>query len=210
MKTIKIKICGITKPEDAALAAKLEAWAVGFIFVKESPRYIEPQEVKSIISSLPQNIEKIGVFANSSLEEVIDVASESGITGIQLHGDESAEFCAGLSDSINILVIRAIRVRDFGDLEIIPAYKGIVSAILLDTYSESQLGGTGETFNWEIAKAAKLYDIPIILAGGLNPENIKEAFRQVQPYALDISSGVEKGKGIKDHNKLIDLFNVLG
>lgn len=202
-----IKICGITRQEDAKLTAKFGAWAIGFIFVKNSSRYIEPEEATKIIQNLPESLEKVGVFADVSLQEIKDITYTTKITKIQLHGDESREFCAEISNITNLPVIKAFRIKDFSDLDKIAEYKNYIFAALLDTFSSNQLGGTGKVFDWNIAKQAKLLDIPIILAGGLNPENIVQAYSEVQPYALDVSSGVEKSPGIKDHDKIEKLFS---
>ena len=201
---IKIKICGITKIEDALYAAELGAWAVGFIFVKNSPRYIEPVKASEIIKELPENIEKVGVFANLSYEEIKNTAITTGITAIQLHGDESAEFCSDLL-KLNIKIIKAIRIKDNTDLDMIKDYKEIISAILLDTYSDTEYGGTGKSFNWDIILNSKEHNLPLILAGGINLSNIDKATK-LEPYAIDISSGVEKDKGIKDHQKMKNIF----
>ncbi|MDD3014218.1 MAG: phosphoribosylanthranilate isomerase [Candidatus Gastranaerophilales bacterium] len=204
---MKIKICGITLLEDALLASKLGAWTVGFIFFKNSPRYIEPEKAAEIINNLPENLEKAGVFVNSSIEEIKSIHSKTGITIIQLHGDESAEFCSELS-KLNIPIIKALRINNESDLSIIPRYKDKVFAILLDKYSDKEYGGTGKSFNWDIVLKAKTYNIPLILAGGLNSSNIEEAVK-LEPYAMDISSGVEKSKGIKDHQKMTELFQLI-
>jgi len=205
---IRIKICGITRKEDALLASKLGAWAVGFIFVKNTPRYISPENAAEIIEILPRNIEKIGVFADISLEKINNIAIETKITKIQLHGKESPEFCENLAKLTGKEIIKAIRVKSEDDLKLITQYKDKVSFVLLDSYCENNLGGTGKIFDWEIAKKAKEYGIPIILAGGLNPDNAKQAYEIVKPYALDISSGVEVSKGIKDPEKLRKLFTL--
>lgn len=203
---IKIKICGITRIEDALLAAELGAWAVGFIFVKNTPRYILPETAAEIIKHLPENLIKIGVFADVSLEEIKQTALKTGITKIQLHGNESPEFCKELADLTGKEIIKAIRIKNHKDLKLLPIYKDKVSFILLDSYSEKESGGTGKTFDWEIAKKAAEQEIPIILAGGINPDNAKQAYKTVQPYALDISSGVEECKGVKNPEKLKKLF----
>ena len=203
----KIKICGITTLEDALLVAELGAWAVGFIFVKSSPRYVEPEKAAEIIEALPENIEKIGVFVNPTIDEIQSIIHKVKLTKIQLHGNESKEFCTTLKNSTGLSIIKAIRVKEFDDLKIIQNYKETAVAILLDSYSPQEFGGTGKSFNWEIAVEAKKYGIPIILAGGVNQDNIKEAYSKLKPYAIDISSGVELKKGIKDHKKLKDLFN---
>lgn len=205
---VKIKICGITRKQDALLAAELGAWAVGFIFVKNTPRYILPEKAAEIIKILPKSFIKIGIFADVSLEEIKNIALETGITKIQLHGDESPEFCENLAEITGKEIIKAIKVKSFEDLKFITLYKDKVSFVLLDSYCERQLGGTGKTFDWEIAKKAKEQEIPIILAGGLNPDNAKQAYEIVKPYALDISSGVEECKGVKDSEKLKELFSV--
>jgi len=204
---LKIKICGITLLEDAILASKLGAWAIGFIFVKNSPRYVEPEKAAEIINNLPENLEKIGVFVNSSIEEIENICLETGITKIQLHGDESPEFCLNLS-KLNIAIIKAIRIKSENDLSVIPHYKDIVYAILLDTYADKEYGGTGKSFDWNIAMKARTYNIPIILAGGLNSSNIKETLK-LEPYAIDISTGVEKSKGIKDNQKMTEIFQII-
>ncbi len=206
---MKIKVCGITRLEDAILAVDAGVWAVGFIFVENTPRYIEPEIARQIIEKLPESIEKVGVFVDSSVSEVLSISKQAGITKIQLHGDETAEYCENVSQIIRKEVIKAIHVKDSTDLEKISQYKDSVSYILLDTYSEKEKGGTGRTFDWEIAKQAKSFNIPIILAGGLTPDNITQAYEQVQPYALDLSSGVEKEKGIKDAAKLNKLKEVI-
>lgn len=206
---IKVKICGITRLEDAIVASQSGAWAVGFIFVKESARYISPENAFGIIFEIPISLEKVGVFANFSVEEVVEYAKISKITKIQLHGGESAEFCKEVATLTQLPVIKAIRVQNIEDIKIISEYENIVEAVLLDSYSKSELGGTGEVFDWDVAVSAVKYGFPIILAGGLNPENIVDAYKQVKPFALDISSGVEQSKGIKDSNKLSRLFENL-
>lgn len=204
---MRIKICGITRKEDAMLAAELGAWAVGFIFVENTPRYISPEIASEIICKLPENLNKIGVFANMSAEGIKNI-EKTGITKIQLHGDETPEFCEKLKASSEKEIIKAFRIKNIQDLEIIKLYKEKISYILLDSFSENQLGGTGKSFDLEIAKKAKNFGIPVILAGGLNPDNIKQAYETVKPYALDVSSGVESVKGIKDSEKLRKLFNL--
>lgn len=206
---VKVKICGITSLEDALFAAKSGAWAVGFVFAKESPRYIAPEKAAEIIKKLPEKTEKTGVFVDSSLEEITEISQKTGLTTIQLHGNETEEFCGKLSDRLKLPVIKALRIKEADVLLVIPKYKNQVFAILLDSWSSKEFGGTGKTFNWDIAVKAKSYGIPVILAGGLNPDNIREAFLKVQPYALDISTGVEKDKGIKDHNRIKNLFRAL-
>ena len=191
----KIKICGITNVEDAIQAAELGADALGFIFYRGSKRYIDPNSAKEIISSLPPFLTKVGVFVNQELEEIADIQENTGINAVQLHGDETPELCRSLSSA----VIKAIRVKDSEDIERLAQYP--VQAILLDTYSDAEYGGTGKSFDWGILDNKSIAE-KIILSGGLNPDNVAEAVRIVNPYAVDVSSGVEAEPGKKDHEKL--------
>jgi phosphoribosylanthranilate isomerase len=199
---MKIKICGITNMEDALLAADLGADALGFIFVKTSPRRIRPSAARKIIQELPPFVVPIGVVADTTREDILDLIEETRIGCVQLHGNESPKELA----KFPIPVYKSFRVNKEFNLETLRWYKG--SAYLLDTYVEGTLGGTGKTFDWEIALAAKAYG-RIILAGGLTPENIAEAMKKVQPYAMDVNSGVESAPGKKDKNKLERLFKAI-
>ena len=191
-----IKICGITNLEDASAAVEYGANALGFIFHPESPRSVTPDTTREIISSLPPFVVTVGVFVNMDSSEVCKTASYAGLNVIQLHGSESPEDYVSCRK-----VIKAIRVKDLSDLEAINGYKK-ASAILLDTYSKDIVGGTGQIFNWEIAVEAKKF-ARIVLAGGLTPENVEEAVKMVQPYGIDVASGVEGAHaGRKDHKKL--------
>ncbi len=192
---VKVKICGITNPEDAMKAVEYGADALGFVFFRGSPRYIEPQKASEIIRFLPPFVSKVGVFVNENPREILKIIALTGIDTIQLHGDERPE-----SLIYTQKVIKAIRVRELSDLEPLKEFKE-ADAFLLDTYSAEAYGGTGQIFNWDIAVEAKRYG-RVILAGGLNPDNIERAIRWVHPYGVDVSGGVEKEKGIKDHRKL--------
>ncbi|MGB2691168.1 MAG: phosphoribosylanthranilate isomerase [Thermodesulfobacteriota bacterium] len=195
ISSTKIKICGITNMEDAQASADYGADALGFIFYKESKRYIDPKVAKSIIFSLPPFITTVGVFVNHDLDEISQIKETTGIQVAQLHGDETPEFAS----SLPINVIKVIRVKDKSDLDKVAQYSA--QAILFDTYSDTEYGGTGESFDWEI-----LNDMSstkrIILSGGLNPENVLEAVQIVRPYAVDVSSGVEVAPGKKNHTKI--------
>ena len=191
----RVKICGITNIEDAVAAAEYGADAIGFVFQPKSPRAITPETAKNIISALPPFITTIGVFVNESKLEIERIIRYVGLNIVQLHGNEPPDAC-----QLNRKVIKAIRVKDLTDLEPLKRYD--VSAFLLDTYSPHTMGGTGQIFNWDIAVEAKKFG-RIILAGGLNHENIEEAIKWVRPYGIDVATGVESNKkGEKDHKKL--------
>lgn len=192
---MRVKICGITNVHDALAAADCGADAVGFVLYPSSPRYIDVKTVKNIISQLPPFVTTVGVFADTEEREIRSTVEECGLDVMQLQGDEPADFCRRLGGR----VIKAIRIRDKFSLNRMIPYK--VRAFVLDTYREGQLGGTGETFDWSLAVEAKKFG-KIILAGGLTPENIRQAIEQVRPYGVDVSSGVEERLGKKDHSKL--------
>lgn len=187
----KIKICGITNIEDASKAVYYGAQAVGFIFHKKSPRYISPSKARRIIEALPPFVEPVGVFVNLKERAVRDILSFTRVRAIQFHGDEDPVYCKRFTQW---KIIKALRVDKFFDPLIANKFK--VDAFLFDTYEEDECGGTGKTFNWEILKGAKL-ERPVILSGGLTSENVVEGIKTVQPYAVDVSSGVEKSPGIK-------------
>ncbi len=195
----KVKICGITNKEDALAAVDFGADALGFIFVPGTPRYVEPQTAKQIISELPPFITTVGVFAYTALETVSEIIQSCGLSAAQLHGSETPDYCKAIAERCRVSIIKAFRVKDRHSLSPIPKYK--VSAYLLDTYVKGKKGGTGETFNWDLAKEAKEYG-RIILAGGLTPENVAQAVQHVRPYAVDVGSGVEASPGRKDHAKV--------
>lgn len=192
---IKIKICGITNLEDALAAASAGADALGFNFYKKSPRFIEPVRAAEIIAQLPPFIVPVGVFVNEREEKIREIQALTCMQAIQLHGDESPEFCQRLYGRI----IKAFQVKDKESLQNMAHYR--VAAYLLDSYREGVRGGTGVAFDWHLAVVAKTFG-KVILAGGLTPENVAEAVKLVQPYGVDVAGGVEKEKGIKDHTKL--------
>ncbi|MBU0533760.1 MAG: phosphoribosylanthranilate isomerase [Candidatus Omnitrophica bacterium] len=190
----KIKICGITNLEDALFAASLGVDALGFVFAK-SKRRITAVDASQIIDELPQSVLKIGVFVNEEEQRVREILQVCRLNMIQFHGDESPEYILKFREE----VIKSFRIENENSLKDIPKYKAI--AYLLDTYSKESYGGTGETFNWDLAVKAKKFG-PIILAGGLTPDNVVEAIKKVQPYGVDVSSGVESYPGKKDPQKL--------
>ncbi len=193
---VRVKICGITSISDAQAAFAAGADALGFMFYSSSPRHVTSSQAAAIIRELPPFIAKVGVFVNSTAAQVRQFIEESGIDTLQFHGDEPAEFCRGFG----LKVIKAFRVRDEQSLQGLPEYSQ--EAWLLDAFVEGKLGGTGAQFNWALARKAVAQGGKVILAGGLTPENAAEAVRQVQPFALDVSSGVESAPGKKDPDKL--------
>jgi phosphoribosylanthranilate isomerase len=199
---MKVKICGITNIDDALYAAEYGADALGFIFVKSSPRHIAPGAARKIIQSLPPFVVSVGVFADMVYNDILEIIDQTSIGCVQLHGEETPKQLA----KFPVPVYKSFRVDSSFNPEILRRYKG--SAYLLDTKISGNLGGTGQTFDWEIAVRAKEYG-RIILAGGLTPENIVEAARRVQPYAVDVNSGVEERPGKKDQMKLKLLFEKL-
>ncbi|KRO78032.1 phosphoribosylanthranilate isomerase [Methylophilaceae bacterium] len=197
---VKIKICGITNFEDALNASRLGADALGFVFVENSPRYIKPHDAAHIINKLPPFINKVGLFVDPSKQEVEDAARIANFDLLQFHGDESEGFC----NQFNLPYIKAISVKtDVNLLEYSRQYAS-ASALLLDAYSEEARGGTGKTFDWNLIP--KEGSIPLIVAGGLNNENIADLLRQVMPYAVDVSGGVEISKRQKDCKKMEDFI----
>ena len=192
----KVKICGITNREEGLAAEEFGADALGFVFYRKSPRYIKPEQARKIIGQLGPFVIPVGVFVNEERKNIKEIIAATGIEAVQLHGEESPAYCASFR---NVKVIKAFRVSDEFDLERLNHYT--VDAFLLDAYSKAAYGGTGETFSWEIARRAKAYG-RIILAGGLTPENVAGAIREVEPYAVDVSSGVEQSPGVKDREKV--------
>ena len=192
---IKVKICGITNKEDALYAAGCGANALGFIFYEKSPRYIEPDDAKTIIAALPPFVTTVGVFVNKDFNDIRDITLLTGVTVVQLHGDESPSYC----NLVEGKLIKAIRVKNDRSIEGLKKYD--VDAFLLDSFDKNSFGGSGLTFDWKLAEKAKQYG-KIILAGGLTPDNVEEAVKKVVPYGVDVSSGVEKKPGIKDNNKV--------
>lgn len=206
---MRVKICGLTRSEDAAAAQNLGAWALGFIFYPKSKRFISADAAKSIIATLPAS-RPIGVFVNQT-GEAIGIAKDAGLKGIQLHGDETPDDLRRVRAAFSGTLIKALRPRSEANLQAIADYKGLVDYILLDAAVGNEYGGTGHTGDWTLAQKAAAFGIPVIVAGGLGPDNIAAAYAQTKPYALDLSSGVEASPGIKDHAKLQALFaNIKG
>jgi phosphoribosylanthranilate isomerase len=196
MMSVRIKICGITNIDDALAAIEPGANALGFVFHDASPRRLKRPEAAAIIHALPPFVAKVGVFVNPTEGEVRAAIAECRIDTLQFHGEEGPAFCR----QFGLSVIKAFRVRDAGLMQQAQAFTS--EAWLLDSYVPGRHGGTGTVFNWELAADAARHHRWVILAGGLNPENVSEAVRIVQPFALDVSSGVESAPGKKDAEKL--------
>ncbi|ALF53646.1 N-(5'-phosphoribosyl)anthranilate isomerase [Nostoc piscinale CENA21] len=206
---MRVKICGITQPQQATAIASLGATALGFICVPTSPRYVTATQIRAVVTQIPDNIDKIGVFANAHIQEIQQIVQDGGLTGVQLHGDESPEFCYQIRQNLSkVEILKALRIRSLDHLEQAAIYVQYVDTLLLDAYHPQQLGGTGQTLDW--AMLEKFHpSIPWLLAGGLTPANILEALSHVKPDGIDLSSGVEIQPGNKDLNKVAELFQKL-
>lgn len=200
MTGAKVKVCGITRSDDAQLAADLGASAIGFVFWPRSPRYVEPETAAAIARELPADVAPVGVFVDPTIDEVQRIAEQVGLAAVQLHGDEPATLCDGLP----YRVLKAVPVA--GDATCAAAVR-VPSRItvLLDARDPVRKGGTGRTVDWDVA-AGVAARRRIFLAGGLCPENVGEALRTVRPYGIDVSSGVEARPGHKDDVRLRDFF----
>ncbi len=203
---MRVKICGITQPQQSLAIASLGATALGFICVPSSPRYVTTAQIQAAVAQLPKHIDRIGVFANLGIPEISQIVADSGLTSVQLHGDESPEFCYQLRQSLpQVEIIKALRIRSVEHLDTALIYKEYVDTLLLDAYHPQQLGGTGKTLDWQILQKFNP-GCPWFLAGGLTPENILVALSQTKPDGIDLSSGVEKSPGDKDLDKVALLF----
>jgi phosphoribosylanthranilate isomerase len=203
MTGIWIKICGVTREQDARLAVQLGADAIGFVFWPGSPRFISPAQAAPIIASLPPSVAAVGVFVNATLDEIERVTALAGLTAIQLHGEESRDTWTRTPKHC----IKAVAVDEHFDARSIEDWPARVVP-LLDAGDAGARGGTGRTINWSIAATAARVR-PIVLAGGLTPENVGEAMRIVRPYGLDVSSGVESAPGVKDAGRLTAYFRAV-
>ena len=227
-----VKICGITRPQDADLAVGLGANALGFVFWPASPRCLDSRTAKAIVANVPETVSKVGVFVDQEADDIMRIMDEVGLDIVQLHGHESPEFCRALKvrlsafarpehasfgetrrslggggkpDTTNVSVIKAIAL-DNGPVSVADFDPDVV--LLVDAYDPARRGGTGKTVNWDSARdiaAARR----TILAGGLNAANVKLAIRSVRPYGVDVSSGVESSPGIKDPSRLRSFFEAL-
>lgn len=201
---VKIKICGITNPKDAEAAIALGADAIGFVFA-DSPRQVIPDIARSIAGKMAGKALFVGVFVNETKENVARMQSYCRLNAIQLHGDEPPEYCGFFKDAP---VIKTFRVKDKDSIAEMRLYKDVF-AYLVDTYSEKSYGGTGRTFDWDLAAEAKSYGKPLILSGGLNCGNISQAIKTVRPYGVDISSSIESSPGKKDHGLMREIIRII-
>jgi phosphoribosylanthranilate isomerase len=204
----QVKICGITRLEDAELAVELGAWAVGMVFFHGSPRSCSLAEGQRITAALRRKVELCGVFVNAPMEEVVGVSEQLGLTLLQLHGDEGPVFCGEAARRTGARIVKALQVSGPGDIR--DAARFHTDFHLLDARSvepgrEQLRGGTGETFDWKLL-AARRSKVPLILSGGLTGENVTDAIKRVRPFAVDTASGTESAPGLKDPTKLRDFF----
>lgn len=198
-KHIRIKMCGITRLDDALVAADAGVDALGFIFYEKSPRYISPDDMRVIMEQLPPFVDVVGVFVDKKRSEVEEIIHYCSLNYVQLHGSESVKYCERLSrKSAPCRVIKAFRVTKAMQSEDITPYAPFVAGYLLDAYVKGEPGGTGTVFDWDIITQLSM-DRPYILAGGLNVDNIEQAIQLAAPSAIDVSSGVEVQPGVKDH-----------
>lgn len=194
---MRVKFCGITRIEDARAAARLGAWAIGLNHAESSPRRCDPETAVAIAAELRRELEVVGVFVNPTLDEVARAAEDETLSMVQLHGDEGPDLCREVARRTGCKVIKALRVRSGADVQAAEAFR--TDYHLLDAYRPGVAGGTGESFDWELA-AARRSVVPLILAGGLRPDNVAGAASLVRPFAVDVASGVEAAPGIKDHD----------
>ncbi len=193
----RVKICGITNEDDARVAVEAGADALGFVFFEGSPRCLELERARAIIETVPPFVSKVGVFVNAPLEQILGTVCGCGLDTVQLHGEETPKFAASVTFAA---CYKAFRVQHAGALIELTAYR--TCGWLLDGYVAGQRGGTGASFDWDIAQTASKLGRPVILAGGLTHENVESAVRRVRPYAVDVSSGVESSPGRKDESKV--------
>jgi phosphoribosylanthranilate isomerase len=224
---MRIKICGITQPSQGRAIAQLGATALGFICVRQSPRYVAPEQIRAVVDELPtagQPIDRVGVFVDAAIDEIVSVVAIAQLTGVQLHGSESPQFCRQLRDALSATeifkakivkteIIKALRVRSYETLQQTQLYEGEVDAFLLDAFDPQathpgQYGGTGKTLDWLTLQHFRP-SCPWLLAGGITPDNVLEALSQVHPDGIDVSSGVEQSAGNKDLTKVTQLLQRL-
>ena len=204
----RVKICGITSQDDAKLAADAGAWAIGMIFTDQSPRRVDVATAAEIGAAMRRRLEVVGVFLNAPLDEVVELADLCSLTAVQLHGEEGPTYCGEVGHRTGCKVIKAARVRDRASVQALRAFRVGVDYHLLDAYAEDAAGGTGKTFSWDLAKERGAGP-PLILSGGITPENVGEAIGAVRPFAVDSASGTEASPGVKDPAKVTALIRAV-
>jgi phosphoribosylanthranilate isomerase len=202
----RVKICGVTRPADARRAADLGAWAIGMVFWPESPRLCPIADAEAIGAELHRRLEIAGVFVNATLDEVARTADRCRLTVLQLHGDEGPAYCREAARRTGCRVMKAVRVRTAADIHNLQPFH--TDFHLLDAYSPRTPGGTGETFNWELVRLHP-HEPPVVLSGGITPDNVGEAIATARPFAVDSASGTEAAPGRKDPAKMIALFRAV-
>jgi len=196
---MRVKFCGITRVEDAREAVRVGAWAIGLNHWAQSPRRCDPAMATAISAELRRQVEVVGVFVNPTLDELARAAEDEQLAMLQLHGDEGPDFCREAARRTGCKVIKAIRVGSFADVQAAEVFR--TDYHLLDTHRPGAPGGTGERFDWELVRERRS-TVPMILAGGLTPENVGEAIEIARPFAVDVASGIESAPGIKDHARM--------
>jgi phosphoribosylanthranilate isomerase len=202
----KVKICGITNLEDARQAVELGAWAIGMIFWEGSPRRCDLDAAEQISAELRRKVEPVGVFVNATLDEVAYVADRCSLAILQLHGDEGPAFCREAARRTGCKVMKAVRVKDAGSIRALASFE--TDYHMLDAYKPGHVGGTGETFQWDLVKLHGRH-VPIVLSGGLTPDNVAEAIAATRPFAVDTASGTEASPGKKDPAKVEAFFRAV-
>jgi phosphoribosylanthranilate isomerase len=210
--SLRVKICGITSPEQGQAIAALGASSIGFICVRKSPRYVTPDQISAIVSVLPEGVDRVGVFMDHSIDEIVNIVTRSGLTSVQLHGSETVEFCQELRSVLRekitdseVELIKAFRIKSAAGLGETEPYNAVVNWLLLDAYHPSLGGGTGLTLDWGLLQDFKP-ERPWLLAGGLTPDNVRSALQSVHPQGIDLSSGVENAPGDKNLDQVARLF----
>jgi phosphoribosylanthranilate isomerase len=204
---VRVKICGITRPQDAEQAVSLGAWAIGLIFHEESPRKADLDTAAAIGAEFKRQVEVVGVFVNRELGEIAEIADACSLTMLQLHGDEGPVFADEIRRRTGLKIMKAARVRDAASLQALNAFRK-VDYHLVDAYHPEVYGGTGETFDWELLRTRRS-KVPLVLSGGLTPDNVSEGIRVTHPWGVDTASGTETSPGVKDPAKVAAFFRAV-
>jgi phosphoribosylanthranilate isomerase len=204
VKRTRIKVCGITDRADLVHAVSAGVDGLGFIFAKNSPRWVEPEKARELIKSVPPFVDVVGVFVNEDPDVVTDIIRYCGLTMVQLHGQENIDYCRLMP----VRILKSFAVNSDSDGSEMAVYSGVAAGYLLDTYHKSMAGGTGQIFDWNLIDGLRIPG-PVFLAGGLGPENVGAAINAVHPFAVDINSGVETSPGCKDHAKITALVEAV-